>query len=66
MNRTIVAFDFDGTLIKGDSFLSFIRFYKGAGLYYILYPFIGLVWIFAIIGFYSKDFAKEKIFKFLF
>lgn len=66
MKKTIVAFDFDGTLIKGDSFLQFIKFYKGALIYYSLLPIIGFVWICALIQITTKDIAKELIFKLVF
>ncbi|MEQ8361805.1 MAG: HAD-IB family hydrolase [Cyclobacteriaceae bacterium] len=33
-NNSLAVFDFDGTLIKSDSFLEFIRFYKGVRNFY--------------------------------
>lgn len=36
--KTIVAFDFDGTLTKKDTFLEFIKFSKGRIIFYINLP----------------------------
>lgn len=59
-------FDFDGTICKGDSFLSFIRFTHGSvALYrcaFLNSPFIVLKWL----GFYRNDRLKERFFSFFY
>lgn len=64
--KKVVAFDFDGTLTKKDSFVEFIKFSKGPIYFYSRLPIILYYWILFKLGFLSIDIAKEKIFGFFF
>ena len=64
--KKVVAFDFDGTLTKKDSFVEFIKFSKGPIHFYSSLPIILYYWIVCKLGFVSRDIAKENIFGFYF
>lgn len=60
--QTIVAFDFDGTLTKKDSFLEFISFSKGKTKLYINLPYMVIVWGLFKLKILKRQYAKEVIF----
>ncbi len=60
--KTIIAFDFDGTLTKKDSFLEFIKFSKGRPFFYFNIFYIGLLWALFKINLLKRDTAKQYIF----
>lgn len=64
--RTIVAFDFDGTLTKKDSFIEFIKFSKGRLVFYKKLPVLACYWIAFKLNFIKRDDAKEKVFEIFF
>lgn len=64
--KKVVAFDFDGTLTKKDSFAAFIKFSKGPIHFYSRLPMIVFFWGLSNIGVLSRHAAKEKIFGFFF
>lgn len=61
--KTVVAFDFDGTLTKKDSFLLFIKFAKGKLFLYINLLYFIVLWILFKIKILNRHQAKELIFK---
>ena len=63
---TIVAFDFDGTLTRKDSFLRFISFCKGKTKLYMSIPYIGIVWGLFKINVLKRQHAKEIVFSHFF
>lgn len=64
--RTVVAFDFDGTLIKGDSLLFFIQYARGKWAFYWTF-FLHLPYLILMkCKLYPNDKAKERIFSALF
>lgn len=64
--KTIVAFDFDGTLTKKDSFLEFIKFSKGKISFYINLPLLALLWMAFKINIITRDKAKAMVFSIFF
>ncbi|WP_296380974.1 HAD family hydrolase [Winogradskyella sp.] len=60
--KRIVAFDFDGTLTKKDSFIEFIKFSRGKVYFYFSLPYIVVVWSLSKIKVLTTHNAKEKIF----
>lgn len=62
----IVAFDFDGTLTKKDSFIEFIKFSRGKTIFYLSLPYIVVVWSLSKLKLITTHKAKEKIFTFFF
>jgi HAD superfamily hydrolase (TIGR01490 family) len=60
--QTIVAFDFDGTLTKKDSFLEFISFSKGKTKLYLNLPYMSIVWGLFKLKILKRQYAKEAIF----
>lgn len=66
MKRELVLFDFDGTLVKGDTFIQFIFFYagyfKGTLGFIILSPWIVLY----ILGMVKAETLKQKLVSFYF
>ena len=64
--NTIVAFDFDGTLTKIDSFHKFILFSKGKRRFYFGLLYIGLVSFFLNIKILKRHDAKQAVFSFFF
>ena len=64
--KTIVAFDFDGTLTKKDSFIKFIKFSKGNTVFYKKLPVLFLIWIAFRLNLTKRDAAKEKVFSIFF
>ena len=60
--KRVVAFDFDGTLTKKDSFIECIKFSKGKANFYLSLPYIGVVWYLSKLKLISTHKAKEKIF----
>lgn len=60
--KTIVAFDFDGTLTKKDSFLEFIKFSKGRMKFYINLPVMAFLWVAFKLNLIKRDKAKEMVF----
>jgi len=64
--RTIVAFDFDGTLTKKDSFLRFITFSKGKTQLYLSLPYILILWGLFKVKILKRQYAKEAIFSYFF
>jgi len=60
--KTIVAFDFDGTLTKKDSFLEFIKFAKGDLFFFLNAPYIGFIWLLFKVRILNRDKAKQYIF----
>ncbi len=60
--KTIIAFDFDGTLTKKDSFLEFIRFSKGKTFFYTNILYIGFIWGLFKVSLLKRDTAKHYIF----
>lgn len=64
--KTIVAFDFDGTLTRKDSFIEFIRYMKGDLSFIISIPYLIILWISFKLGAFSRDYAKECVFRFFF
>ncbi len=60
--KTIVAFDFDGTLTKKDSFLEFISFCKGKTKLYLNLPYMAIVWGLFKLKILKRQYAKEAIF----
>lgn len=63
---TIVAFDFDGTLTKKDSFLRFIAFSKGKASLYLSLPYISILWGLFKLKILKRQYAKEAIFSYFF
>ena len=64
--KTIVAFDFDGTLTKKDSFWEFIKFTKGKSALFLSLPFLLVVWVKMNLNLISRDEAKEEVFNYFF
>jgi len=66
VKKRIAFFDFDGTITTHDTFLEFVKFYKGAFRYYLGFalnaPFI-IAWKAGII---SNQAAKEKVLTYFF
>lgn len=66
MKKGVAFFDFDGTIIEGDSFIEFIKYSKGSFFLYaclfINLPFILLYYL----NLYRNDKLKEKFFSFLY
>lgn len=60
--KTIVAFDFDGTLTTKDTFVKFIQFTKGNLFFYANVPLFGILWLLSIFKIWSTHKAKEFIF----
>jgi HAD superfamily hydrolase (TIGR01490 family) len=60
--KTIVAFDFDGTLTTQDTFGKFIQFTKGNFYFYCNVPFISFIWLLSFVKIRSTHKAKEFIF----
>ena len=60
--KTIVAFDFDGTLTKKDSFIEFIKFCKGTTIFFLNLPYLTFLWLAAKLRIITVDGAKEKVF----
>lgn len=64
--KTLVLFDFDGTLTNKDSFLSFIQFYHGKPKYWVgmgfLSPYIALY----LAGLYPNWKLKQKVLSWFF
>lgn len=64
--RVVAAFDFDGTLTKGDTFLPFIRFVKGESTFWKGLFFTMPYWAAFAVGLYSNAKAKQKLFSYYF
>jgi HAD superfamily hydrolase (TIGR01490 family) len=64
--KTIIAFDFDGTLTKKDSFLEFIRFSKGSLFLYRNSFYFIFIWILFKIKIIKRNRSKEIIFSYCF
>ena len=64
--KTIVAFDFDGTLTTKDSFLEFIRFSKGKTKLYLNLPYMAIMWGLFKLKILKRQYAKEAIFSHFF
>ncbi len=64
--KTIVAFDFDGTLTKKDSFIEFVKHSKGIAAFIFSLPILAYFWISVQLRLITLDKAKEKIFKYFF
>lgn len=64
--KTVVAFDFDGTLTKKDSFIEFIKFSKGSFKFYISTPLIGFLWLLSKLKLVETHKAKAVIFSYFF
>ena len=64
--KTIVAFDFDGTLTSHDTFLKFIQFTKGNLFFYANVPIIGFIWLLSIVKIWNTHKAKECVFSYCF
>lgn len=60
--KNMVAFDFDGTLTKRDTFIEFIKFSRGKVNFYCSLPFIIVVWVMSKLKIITTHNAKEKIF----
>lgn len=60
--KTIVAFDFDGTLTTKDSFLEFISFSKGKTKLYLNVPYMAIMWGLFKLKILKRQYAKEAIF----
>lgn len=61
--KTIIAFDFDGTLTKRDSFLHFIKFVKGNSFLYFNLCYFVLLWTLFKVKIISRHQSKELIFR---
>jgi phosphatidylglycerophosphatase C len=64
--KTIVAFDFDGTLTKKDSFFEFIKFTKGIRFLYCNSLYFISIWFLFKIGLLKRSYSKEIIFSYCF
>ncbi len=64
--RLIAAFDFDGTLIEGDTLLLFIQYARGRWRFYKTFALYSPLLILMKLGLYSNDKLKERIFRSLF
>lgn len=64
--ETVVAFDFDGTLTKKDSFIEFIKYSRGTFLFYFTSPVIVFYWFLFKIKLLNRQSAKELVFSFFF
>jgi phosphatidylglycerophosphatase C len=64
--KQVVAFDFDGTLTKKDTFIEFIKFAKGKIHFYLNLPVIAVIWYLSKIKIMTTHTAKEKIFSHFF
>ncbi|WP_225034947.1 HAD-IB family hydrolase [Winogradskyella sp. SM1960] len=64
--KKIIAFDFDGTLTKKDTFIEFIKFSKGSLRFYINAPFIGFVWYLSKLKIIKTHNAKAFVFSIFF
>jgi len=64
--KTIVAFDFDGTLTKKDSFIEFIKFSKGKAIFFLNLPFLFFIWMSIQLKIINIDIAKERMFNHFF
>ena len=64
--KTIAAFDFDGTLIRGDSFLRFIVFSRGWARFVLGCLCCSPVLAAYLLGLVSNHRAKERVFSFFF
>ena len=63
---TIAAFDFDGTITKGDTFLQFIRFAKGTRRFYAGFVLHLPLYAISLIKFYPKWRLKQRLFSYFF
>lgn len=61
MAKTLVLFDFDGTITYGDSFLRFIKFYTSHTTYFIRWPFLLLGYILYKLSIISDTRLKEWV-----
>lgn len=60
--KTIVAFDFDGTLTKKDSFFEFIKFAKGKLFFLTNFIYFICIWWLFKIHVLKRNYAKQIIF----
>lgn len=62
MKTKLVAFDFDGTITRGDSFIRFVRYSRG-DLFFCRALACNLPWLVAYkLGVYANGRAKERLF----
>jgi HAD superfamily hydrolase (TIGR01490 family) len=61
--KTLIAFDFDGTLTRKDSFLSFVFFVKGGFFLIKNAPYLASLWLLLKLGILDRGLAKQKVFK---
>lgn len=66
MKRTVVVFDFDGTLTKKDTLLEFIKYACGKRRFYMGFLLYSPILVFMKLHLYANWKAKEKIFAFFF
>ena len=64
--KTLVLFDFDGTLTKKDTFIEFIRFYKGSFSLYVGFLLLSPILVCFKLGIYPNWKAKERVMKYFF
>jgi len=64
--KKIIAFDFDGTLTKQDSFISFIIHCKGLFFFICISPILFLLWSLSFFNIISSHSAKQHVFRLLF
>jgi phosphatidylglycerophosphatase C len=66
MQPNLVLFDFDGTITKKDSFLEFIKYYKGYKAFIIGLTLLSPILLFYKIGIIKNWKAKERVLKYFF
>jgi|ERR1035437_824645 HAD superfamily hydrolase (TIGR01490 family) len=66
MQQNLVLFDFDGTITKRDTFLEFIKYYKGYSSYIIGLIFLSPILLLSKARFIKNWKAKEKVFTYFF
>jgi len=64
--KKIIAFDFDGTLTKQDSFICFIIHCKGLLFFILIAPILFLLWSLSYFNLISSHSAKQYVFSFIF
>jgi HAD superfamily hydrolase (TIGR01490 family) len=64
--RLVVAFDFDGTLTRKDTFLEFIRFVKGKRAFFTGFLLYCPLLILCLLKIYPRWKAKQKLFGYFF
>ncbi len=65
-NKKLALFDFDGTIITGDSFLIFIRYYHGWAKFLVGMGLLSPILVLFKLGFIPNYVAKQQVLKWFF